>query len=68
LRLLTCADQGWNQQQDLVACARVGSWGLVRDLVEAQPAITAQELVALTGYDDATIHRHLDALNARKVP
>jgi hypothetical protein len=65
LRVLTCAEQAWNRQQDLIACTRVGSWTLVRDLVQAQETIAQDELVALTGYDDATIRRHLDALSAR---
>ena len=65
LRLLTCAQRGWNQQQDVVACARAGPWAVVRDLVQAQASITEQELVALTGYPDATIRRQLERLSAQ---
>jgi hypothetical protein len=59
------AQQGWNQQQDLFACARAGAWAVVRDLVQARASITEQELVALTGYPETTVRRQLEGLGAQ---
>jgi hypothetical protein len=59
LRLIACAEQAWNRHLDVLACARVAPWLLVRDLVRMNPAITVDELVARSGYDDETVRLHL---------
>jgi Methyltransferase domain len=68
LRLIACAEQAWNRHLDVLACTRVAPWVLISELARANPAITEDELVALSGYDAATIRRHLAAQAERGAP
>jgi SAM-dependent methyltransferase len=68
LRLVACAEQAWNRQLDVVACARVAPWSLIRDLARANPSVTEDELIALTGYDDETVRLQLAAQSEGTTP
>jgi SAM-dependent methyltransferase len=59
LRLLSYAERGWNDGDDVVACARVGPRHLIAELVDAEPGITERRLVEATGYDEPTVRRWL---------